>query len=170
MRYYGMSNQGGSAPLSSAEEKQPVSPITFTPTTYPQMPAQAQNSESREFNRPQNQTGIYKGQIAQNVNEVIPRPQNEAPYENFSNPTIYQYPAGQNPSKTDLKCETKTNFNDHLCMHLGDYLYVELLNGTEKSGMLASVGENFVTLRDGSNHIMCPLQSINSMSIYNYNK
>ena len=72
--------------------------------------------------------------------------------------------------KMDLKCEIKTNFNDHLCTHLGDYLYVELLNGTEKSGMLTSVGENFVTLRDGSNHIMCPLHSINSMSIYNYNK
>ena len=102
MRYYGMSNQRPAAPVSDAEEKRPVSPITFNEPTYQEAPAQVSNTESREFNRPQNQTGIYKGQIAQNVNEVIQRPQNEAFFENFSNPTIYQYPAEQNPMKTDL--------------------------------------------------------------------
>ncbi|MBR2916793.1 MAG: hypothetical protein IKC07_04270 [Clostridia bacterium] len=172
MRYYGMSNKSASAPVLDAEEKAPTTrpmerEIPFEPVPYEM---QMQNTESRTFNRPQNQTGIYNGQIAQNVNEVRPDTPAPAPYENRPSSTIYQYPAGQTPSMGTLKCDIETDFKNHLCTHLGDYAYIELLNGAEKNGMISSVGENFLTLRDGANHIMCPLDSINSITVYNYTK
>ncbi len=161
MRYYGMSSGGQAAPVLDAEEKRPVSPTNNQPTTPAQMPEQ-----DRTFNRPQNQTGIYNGQLAQNVTEVMPN----ALYENQQSPTVYQYPAGQTPPQNSFKCEVETEFKNHLCSHLGDYLYIELIHGGEKNGMLSSVGENFLTLRDGANHIMCPLMAINSITVYNYSK
>ncbi len=172
MRYYGMSNKSAVTPVLDTEEKPAVSPYQFQEPMNQPSPTEPQipNTQSREFNRPQNQTGIYNGQMAQNVTEVMPQNQNMTSSEKFSNQTIYQYPAGQTPPQPDLKCDIKTDFKNHLCTHLGNYLYVELLNGGEKNGMLTSVGENFITLRDGTNHIMCPFESINSISIYNYTK
>ena len=172
MRYYGMTNDMSRTLSPDIEEKPAVSavPKTQNPQTAPIQ------TENRTFNRPDNQTGIYKGQVAQNVTSVrdwldeqppAVLPPGMDPYENS---TIYEYPGGQIPvmpggNQSGQSCQIRTDFSLHLCQHIGSYAYIQLSDGMEKRGIIESVGRNFITLSEGPNHIMCPLSAVTAISL-----
>lgn len=186
MRYYGMTSENSPTFGPEVEEK----PAVSVPSQMQQPSNPPQQTESQTFNRPGGESGIYKGQTAQNVTSVREwlsqqPPVVVPPATSFPNATIYEYPAGQRPSSQSspsspsmpsmpsmpsTKCQTQTEFSSHLCTHIGQYAYIELSSGGQRNGTIDSVGKNFMTLKDGTNHIMCPLNSISSIIIYNYSK
>lgn len=189
MRYYGMSNpnpapQPQNRPQTIESSAPPVNLSQNIEEALPQTPNQSNPTESRTFNRPGTQSGIYQGQQAQNVRPInewlenLPpavMPPGSSPSEmGFSNATIYEYPAPpitspNNPQLTDRSCPAEMGSVTYLCSQRGKIFRVEMGDGVTKSGILRSVGRNYIILEESGsgNHIMCTMGSIKSIDIFN---
>ncbi|MBE7011762.1 MAG: hypothetical protein E7415_03710 [Ruminococcaceae bacterium] len=170
MRYYGTSNNQNNFSNPEILEKPAVNAVP-QPAQNPPQP-----TPDRTFNRPESTSGLYGGQAAQNVTSVREWIDEQPPVifpprpEDLQRPTIYEYPASnqpshQKPSNPNQSCQLKTDFPTHLCGHIGDYAYVALSDGMEKRGTVESVGKDFITLSDSGNHIMCPISAISSINV-----
>ena len=212
MRYYGMNNSSAAEPVSNTQMRRESTMqsadmmrnniMQNTDMTRENTMQQAQNmenaaTESRTFNRPDGDGGIYNGLRAQNVRETedflekapqVVMPPGSNPAEmGMMNATVYEYPGQQmvhqqtnlqngqminqqTRPQNGMTCPIDMNFVNHLCGHRGDYLYVDMGGVKERQGVLTDVGRNYITLTDSGNHIMCPISAIKSITVYNYKK
>ncbi len=191
MRYYGMSNpsptpqpqpQPQTMPMDNQMPQNNLS--ENIEEALPQTPNQSNPTESQTFNRPGTQSGIYQGQQAQNVRPINEWPQDFPPAVmppgsnpsemGFSNATIYEYPAPpaawpNRPQMPDRSCPAEMGSVTYLCSQKGKIFRVEMGDGVTKSGILRSVGRNYIILEESGsgNHIMCTMGSIKSIDIFN---
>ncbi len=72
-------------------------------------------------------------------------------------------------------CMNSVSVNGYLCGHTGKYVKIEFIFGEqthiEKTGILRSVGQNFVVVREmgSENDIVCAINKIKFITIYNMN-
>ncbi len=177
MRYYGMSNQNGSMPQNP--------PMNSQASDYPtnmdnDMEAVPKTSESQTFNRPNQASGVYQGQRAQNVRPVedwsesfppaVMPPDSNPSAMGMENTTIYEYPAPQWQGEPPMgnSCPSNVSTVSYLCSQKGKILRVELGNGISRSGVLKAINESYIILeeRPSGNQIMCNLKAVKSIDVF----
>lgn len=172
MRYYGMSDYTGENAPQGVSREQDFAPIENERASNGNFERAA--IEDKTFNRPEGQSGIYRGQRAQNVravgeaqNEIkapIFPPMGNQPFSPMENVTLYEYPTAEK----QRACPKSTDIYSYLCSRLGKVLRVELGGGVTKSGFLTEVLKSYIILtEEGSkNTIVLAAESIKSIDIF----
>ncbi len=207
MRYYGMTNQSGNmshqTPMGAKDEYMEAKPASMPQiqkeeaADYPSnlrnatenqnmeaIPQAVSNDEDKTFNRSNPNSGIYRGQRAQNVRPVnewlenlppaVMPPGSNPSAMGFENATVYEYPAPMQHSEMhnimEKACPTQMSQISFLCAHRGKAVKVEMGNGLTKSGILRNINKNYIVLEEkgSGNHIMCNMNAVKSIDIFMY--
>lgn len=166
MRYYGISSGNNSYPQKTQETPIP----DFSPsserqifTEFEEKPPQIPNNQPAQNVHPsQNQT--------ENPIPATFPPGSNPSSMGISNAVVYDYPAEDDfSSHMPENCPTEDASNAFLCGHQGQFIRVEFMNQTEKSGILRSVGSDYIVLSESrtNNLVMCALNSVKAINVHN---
>ena len=180
MRYYGISSGNSSYPQQTRENRD-SDYMSDTErqilTEFEERPPQIPNNQPVQEERPPQ---IPDNQPAQNVHRSQNQIENPIPatFPPGSNPSsmgipnavVYDYPAeNEFSSNMPESCPYEDASNSFLCRHRGQFIRVEFMNQTEKSGILRSVGSDYIVLAESrtNNLVMCALSSVKAINVHN---